>query len=120
MNQPSKIITEEFAMHLDQLVAQGSAGFNVLDSYLVTVARGIDPSPPVSRTQPIPGTDGAAQDATAAEAAQTAINAEAAQAAQAVITAQAAADAAQAAVQAAAQAAAQSAQNATTAAPAAE
>ena len=74
-------------------------GFRMLDSYLVTVARRLNPSPPVSQPQQAPVTDGAAhaaQTATAAEAAQTARSTEAPQAA---ITAQAAHTAAQAAAQ---------------------
>ena len=47
----------------------------MLVSYLVTVARGLNPSPSVSQPQQAPGTDGvahAAQTATAAEAARNA------------------------------------------------
>ena len=70
LTQQSKPIIEEFAMHMDQLVAMGSPGFNVLDSYLVTVGRGVDPSPPANRPQQPPATDGAAKDAAATAAAE--------------------------------------------------
>ena len=97
MTQQGMVIREEFSEHLDQLIAQGSLGFSMLDSYLVTATRGLNPSPPASQSQQqqtAPGTDQAAQTARAAEAVQAAIDAESAQAAQ---TAQAAAQAAQAA-----------------------
>ena len=53
---------KEFATHMDQLVASGAPGFNMLSSFLVTIGWGVDPSPPANISQQTTATEGATQD----------------------------------------------------------
>ena len=46
-----KLIAPEFNEHLEILVSQGPIAFSVLDSYLVTAARGLDPFLPHDQGQ---------------------------------------------------------------------
>ena len=51
MLRQGMLIPDEFNEHINILVSQSPITFSVLDSYLVTAARGLNPAPPLSQVQ---------------------------------------------------------------------